>query len=114
MHKITKKAPAKNTTKKPAAKLRYVVLRCLHSGVFAGFLERRSGSEVTMRQCRRCWEYDGVGGTGSCTDLALSGPGHAPATRISAPMPEHELLDVLEVLYVSADVQQKFIEIQAS
>lgn len=50
--------------------LEYVIVRARSAGVFAGYLEKKEGDEVTLRNVRRLWYWDGAA---SCSELAQKG-----------------------------------------
>ncbi len=50
--------------------LEYHIIRGGGSGVFAGYLEKREGREVTLRSCRRLWSWVGAA---TCSQLAIDG-----------------------------------------
>lgn len=87
----------------------YVVVRTFSAGVHVGYLESRDGQTVVLRRARRCWRFYGVGGTGSCTELALHGPDPARA-RICEEIAEHTLLDAIEILPLSTAAAARIAE----
>ena len=48
----------------------YCIVRTYSAGVFAGIVEERKGKEVTMRNARRTWYWDGAA---SLSQLAMEG-----------------------------------------
>ena len=50
--------------------MEYVIVRTYSAGVFAGYLEKRNGQEVILRQARRIWYWDGAA---SLSQLAEEG-----------------------------------------
>ena len=51
-------------------KKKYVIVRTYSMGVFAGELERREGNEVTLKNARRLWHWEGAA---SLSQLATDG-----------------------------------------
>jgi len=48
----------------------YQIVRTYSAGVFAGYVEKRNGQEVTIRKARRLWYWDGAA---SLSQLAEDG-----------------------------------------
>ncbi len=48
----------------------YQIIRTYSAGVFAGYVEKREGQEVTIRKARRLWYWDGAA---SLSQLAEDG-----------------------------------------
>lgn len=46
--------------KQPEVSLDYVIIRTYSAGVHAGYLESRNGKEVTLKNSRRLWYWDGA------------------------------------------------------
>jgi hypothetical protein len=75
--------------------LKYVIVRTLSAGVFAGFLESRNGQEVVMRNARRIWYWDGAA---SLSQLAIDGTTQPDKCKFPAPVDRVELLQAIEIL----------------
>lgn len=82
----------KTKTKKP---MKYVIVRTYSAGVFAGYLESRSGQEVVIRKARRLWYWDGAA---SLSQLANSGVTKPQNCKFPAPVDRIELLQAIEIL----------------
>lgn len=50
--------------------LPYVIIRTYSAGVHAGYLEKKDGLEVTLRDSRRIWYWDGAA---TLSQLAMEG-----------------------------------------
>ena len=50
--------------------LEYVIVRTYSAGVFAGYLKKKEGQEVTLLKARRIWFWDGAA---SLSQLAMEG-----------------------------------------
>lgn len=50
--------------------MKYVIIRTYSAGVFAGYLVRREGMEVALRNARRLWYWSGAA---SLSQLAMEG-----------------------------------------
>jgi hypothetical protein len=51
-------------------KMEYKIIRTESAGVFAGYIEKRADKEVTIRNARRLWYWDGAA---SLSQLATEG-----------------------------------------
>jgi hypothetical protein len=81
---------------------RYVIVRTLSAGVFAGVLESRNGQEVVMTDARRLWYWDGAA---SLSQLAVSGTSKPKTCKFPALVSRIELLQAIEILDVSAEAE---------
>ena len=78
--------------------LPYVIIRSDRAGVFAGYLANRDGQEVTLRNVRRLWYWDGAA---SMSQLAVDGVSKPDNCKFSVPVPEQVVLTVIEVIPAS-------------
>lgn len=78
--------------------MRYVIVRTLSAGVFAGLLESRNGSELVLREARRLWYWAGAA---SLSQLAVTGTSKPTACKFPAPVSRVELFQVIEILDVT-------------
>jgi hypothetical protein len=76
----------------------YVIVRTYSAGVFAGYLEKRDGREVTLRDARRIWYWDGAA---TLSQLSLDGTAKPENCKFPAPVPVVLLLEAIEILPVS-------------
>ena len=76
----------------------YVIVRADRAGVFAGYLAKRDGNEVVLRQVRRLWYWDGAA---SLSQLAVDGVSKPQNCKFSVPVPEQIILGVIEVIRAS-------------
>lgn len=84
----------------------YVIVRTYSAGVFAGFLEKRSGQEVVLTNARRIWQWAGAA---SLSQLAQSGTSQPDKCKFPEPVSRVELLQAIEILDVT-EKAQKIIE----
>lgn len=73
----------------------YVVIRGDRSGVFAGYLQGRDKQEVTLRNVRRLWYWDGAC---SISQLAVDGTAEPDNCKFTIPLDTLYLTDVIEVI----------------
>lgn len=87
---------------------RYVIIRTFSSGVFAGYLESRTGHEAVLSNARRLWYWNGAA---SLSQLAVDGVSRPQDCKFPAPVPQVELISPqgLEILDVT-EKAKKIIE----
>jgi len=73
----------------------YVIVRTYSAGVFAGFLESRSGKEVVLTNARRLWYWKGAA---SLSQLAMSGTSNPAGCKFPVAVDRVELLEAIEIL----------------
>jgi hypothetical protein len=74
---------------------KYYIVRCDRAGVFAGNIKERNGSEVTLTDCRRLWQWDGAC---SLSQLAMEGTKKPNNCRFAMPVSEITVLGVIEII----------------
>ena len=96
---------AKVTKKKTAKKLPYVIVRTYSSGVFAGTLEKREGTEAVLSNARRLWYWDGAA---SLSQLSIDGVAKPQTCKFPAEVPSVTLISPqgMEILPVSEKARQ--------
>ena len=75
--------------------LPYVIVRGDRSGVFAGYLSRRDGREVELRQSRRIWYWSGAA---SISQLANDGTSDPINCKFPEAVESQLILDAIEVI----------------
>jgi len=81
----------------------YVIVRGDRSGVFAGYLAKRNGLEVTLHEARRLWYWDGAA---SISQIAMSGISKPENCKFPEPVAEIVILDAIEVIPVTRIAKQ--------
>ena len=77
-----------------------VIVRSNMSGVWFGTLMLRGKSgTVTLTKARRLWSWENADGTGSCSVLALTGPGKG--SRIDPEVPRVVIGEFVEIIDAS-------------
>lgn len=87
-------------------KSQYVIVRSYSAGVFAGDLESRDGKEVTLRNARRLWYWDGAA---SLSQLAMEGVSKPENCKFPIEVDEVLILEAIEILKVT-DKAEKSIK----
>ena len=73
----------------------YVIARTFSAGVFAGYLENRTGQEVVLRNARRIWYWDGAS---SLSQLAMEGTAKPNSCKFPIAVDRVELLQTIEII----------------
>lgn len=71
------------------------IVRCDRSGVFYGEIESRNGQEVTMRNARCLWYWDGAA---SLLQLAKEGTSEPINCKFTVYVDELTVVDAIEIL----------------
>ncbi len=88
-------------TRKTASSEKYVIARGSASGVHAGILVSRTGQEVTLRNARRLWYWQGAA---SLSQLAVSGTSKPGDCKFPEAVPGETIkTDVCEMIECTAD-----------
>jgi hypothetical protein len=96
----------KNT--KTTAKQEYVMVRTTSAGVFAGYLVRRDGKEVELRDARRIWFWSGAA---SLSELAQRGTSDPGGCKFPAPVDRVILTEAIEILSVTEAARASIAEV---
>lgn len=83
--------------------LPYVVIRGDRSGVFVGFLKNQTGNQVTILESRRLFYWDGAA---SISQIALQGVSKPQNCKFPEQVPEHQILDVIEIIPCSSEAYE--------
>jgi len=78
--------------------MKYVIARTYSAGVFAGYLESRTGQEAVLRNVRRLWYWAGAA---SLSQLATDGTSKPGDCKFPCEVDLIELTQVIEVLSVT-------------
>jgi len=73
----------------------YVIARTYSAGVFAGYLESRTGQEVVLRNARRIWYWDGAA---SLSQLAMEGTKKPENCKFPCEVDVINLLQTIEII----------------
>lgn len=74
---------------------KFVIVRTYSAGVFAGTLQNRKGKEVTLKDARRLWYWDGAA---SLSQLAVDGTSEAGNCKFPVAVAQVELMGAIEIL----------------
>ena len=87
---------------------KFVIVRTYSAGVFAGFLESRTGQEVVLTNARRIWYWKGAA---SLSQLAVDGTNDPFSCKFPVAVPRVELLQAIEILDVTAQAKKSIDEV---
>lgn len=76
----------------------YVIVRTYSAGVFAGELQSREGKEVTLRNARRLWYWNGAA---SLSQLAQTGTSKPSDCKFPCAVDSITLTEAIEILAVT-------------
>ena len=88
--------------------LPYVLVRTQSAGVFAGYLESRTGQEAILRNARRIWYWYGAA---SLSQLAAEGTSQPGKCKFPCPVDKVELLQSIEILSISKKAQDSIASV---
>jgi hypothetical protein len=89
--------------------LKYVIVRTYSAGVFAGYLESRTGQEVVLRNARRLWYWEGAASLSQMAEEGTSKPG---SCKFPQEVSRIELLQAVEVSDVSKKAQASIASVK--
>lgn len=84
------------------------IVRADHAGVFFGEIENRIGSEVTMRNVRRIWYWEGAC---SLSQLAVDGTQKPQECKFSVSVESMTILGVIEITPCTAKATKSISEV---
>lgn len=79
------------------------IIRGDRSGVFYGEIAERNGQEVTIRNCRRLWYWDGAA---SLSQLAKDGTKRPRNCKFTVAVDELVVLDAIELIPCTEDAER--------
>jgi len=88
---------------------KYVMVRTKSAGVFAGYLESRKETEVTLVNVRRIWYWDGAA---SLSQLAVEGTSKPDKCKFPIEVPRIDLTEVIEVIDVTKKAQESIANVE--
>lgn len=89
--------------------LKYVIVRTQSAGVFAGYLESRTGQEVVLKNARRLWYWEGAA---SLSQLAEQGTSKPNSCKFPQEVSRIELLQAIEISDVTKKAQESIASVK--
>lgn len=87
----------------------YMIVRTYSAGVFAGYVKKREGKEVTIVNARRLWYWDGAA---SLSQLAVDGVSKPASCKFAVPVGEILVTEAVELLPVTEKAQKSIGEVK--
>jgi len=88
--------------------MEYVLVRTYSAGVFVGYLEKREGQEVVLRQARRLWYWSGAA---SLSQLSIDGVSDPDNCKFPEAVDMVVLLEVIEILPVTDKAKESINQV---
>jgi len=82
---------------------KYVIVRTYSAGVFAGYLEKREGKEVTLSKARRLWYWEGAA---SLSQLAMEGVSLPKKCKFPCEVDQIILTEAIEIINVTEKAKE--------
>lgn len=89
-------------------KNKYCMVRTQSAGVFAGTVQERNGSEITLTNARRIWYWTGAA---SLSQLATTGTSKPKQCKFPVAVAEVLLLGVLEIIPITEEASKSINEV---
>ena len=105
---IRKDSIQQNTKAPNLDGMEYCIVRTYSAGVFAGYIEKRVGKEVTMRQARRIWYWAGAA---SLSQLAVDGTSKPNDCKFPCAVDRIELTEAIEIIPCTEKAMKMIMEI---
>lgn len=83
--------------------LNYVIVRSQAAGVFAGYLSKKEGSEVTLLESRRIFYWTGAA---TLSQLSIDGTSNPSKCQFPEAISVHTILQTIEILPVTEKAKQ--------
>lgn len=87
----------------PACELEHAIVRTYSAGVFAGYVEKREGKEVALRNAIRLWKWDGAA---SLSQLAMEGVNKPNGCKFAMPVARVILTEAIEIIPTSEKARE--------
>lgn len=88
---------------------KYYIVRTYSAGVFAGEIEERNGREITLRNCRRLWYWDGAC---SLSELAEKGTQRPDNCKFTVTVNRLEVLEAIEIIECTEKAKKSIEEVK--
>lgn len=89
--------------------MEYCIVRTYSAGVFAGYIEKREGKEVTIRKVRRIWYWDGAN---SLSQLAVDGTLKPENCKFACEVDTIIVTEAIEVIPCTEKARKSIMEVE--
>lgn len=86
----------------------YVIARTYCAGVFAGYIVKENGKEMTLANARRIWYWEGAA---SLSQLSQEGTSRPDKCKFPMEVPEVRLKEVIEILPCSEKARESIAKV---
>lgn len=88
--------------------MEYCIIRTYSAGVFAGYIKKREGKEVVLRDARRLWYWSGAS---SLSQLAMEGVKNPNECKFPCEVTEVILTEVIEIIPCTEEARINIAEV---
>jgi len=88
--------------------MEFKIIRTYSAGVFAGYVESRTGKEVVIRDAIRIWQWAGAN---SLSQLAVDGTNSPSNCHFAMSVDKIEVLEAIELLDVTAKAKSNILSV---
>lgn len=89
--------------------MEYCLVRTYSAGVFAGYVEKREGKEVTIRKVRRIWYWDGAN---SLSQLAVDGTLKPENCKFACEVDTIIVTEAIEIIPCTEKARKSIMEVE--
>lgn len=89
--------------------MEYCIVRTYSAGVFAGYIEKREGKEVTIRKVRRIWYWDGAN---SLSQLAVDGTLKPENCKFACEVDKIIVTEAIEIIPCTEKARKSIMEVE--
>lgn len=89
--------------------MEYCIVRTYSAGVFAGYVEKREGKEVTIRKVRRIWYWDGAN---SLSQLAVDGTLKPKNCKFACEVDTIIVTEAIEIIPCTEKARKSIMEVE--
>ena len=89
--------------------MKYCVVRTYSAGVFTGYIEKREGKEVVIRNARKLWYWDGAA---TLSELAVKGVSKPENCKFPCEVDKIKVLEAIEILYCTEEAKQSIASVE--
>lgn len=89
--------------------MEYCIVRTYSAGVFAGYVEKREGKEVTIRKVRRIWYWDGAN---SLSQLAVDGTLKPENCKFACEVDTIIVTEAIEIIPCTEKARKSIMEVE--
>jgi len=89
--------------------MKYCIIRTYSAGVFAGYVEKKDGKEVTIRKVRRIWYWAGAN---SLSELSADGPLKPDECKFAKEVDKIEVTEAIEIIECTEKARKSIQEVK--